>query len=100
MFQVDVCGLISPEILDKYLIFSIAVLRGTVNDATTFPPSSKVHGSYHWSFERLLSAALVPMTAAAFVTTGSNYPVLDGLLGLSLVMHSHFGVSPEPSIVF
>ncbi|TFK24432.1 mitochondrial inner membrane protein [Coprinopsis marcescibilis] len=67
------------------------VYQGTVNDATTFPPASRVHGSYHWSFERLLSAALVPMTAAAFVTTGSNYPVLDGLLGLSLVMHSHFG---------
>jgi succinate dehydrogenase (ubiquinone) membrane anchor subunit len=32
------------------------------------------------------------MTAAAFVTSGSSYPVLDGLLGLSLVMHSHIGV--------
>lgn len=31
------------------------------------------------------------MTAAAFVTSGSSYPVFDGLLGLSLVMHSHIG---------
>jgi len=31
------------------------------------------------------------MTAAAFITSGSNYPILDGLLGLSLVVHSHLG---------
>ena len=69
-----------------------AILKGTVNDPTTFPPPSKTHGSYHWAFERLLSAALLPMTAAAFATSGTAYPVLDGLLGISLVMHSHIGV--------
>lgn len=63
-----------------------------MNDPTTFPPPSRSHGSYHWSFERLLSAGLVPLTAAAFFTTGSNYPVIDGLLGVTLVMHSHIGV--------
>ncbi|PPR05484.1 hypothetical protein CVT26_009051 [Gymnopilus dilepis] len=67
------------------------VLQGTVNDPTTFPPPSRIHGSYHWAFERLLAAGLVPLTAAAFVTTGSNYPILDGVLGVSLVMHSHIG---------
>ncbi|OJA10410.1 hypothetical protein AZE42_03555, partial [Rhizopogon vesiculosus] len=67
------------------------IYSGTVNDPTTFPPPSKTHGSYHWAFERLLAASLVPMTTAAFVTTGSSYPVLDGLLGISLVMHSHIG---------
>ncbi|KAI0942244.1 hypothetical protein AcW1_002922 [Taiwanofungus camphoratus] len=67
------------------------IYRGSVNDPTTFPPPSKTHGSYHWAFERLLSAGLVPLTAAAFVTSGSNYPMLDGILGVSLVMHSHIG---------
>lgn len=71
---------------------SIAIYKGTVNDPTTFPPPNRSHGSYHWAFERLLSAALVPMTAAAFVTSGTNYPILDGLLGISLVVHSHIGV--------
>jgi hypothetical protein len=71
---------------------SLAVLKGTVNDPTTFPPSSRSHGSHHWAFERLLSASLVPLTAAAFVTSGSNYPVLDGLFAVGLVMHSHVGV--------
>ncbi|KAF9482863.1 hypothetical protein BDN70DRAFT_874450 [Pholiota conissans] len=67
------------------------ILKGTVNDPTTFPPSSRAHGSHHWAFERLLSAALVPLTAAAFATSGSSYPILDGILGVSLVMHSHIG---------
>ncbi|KIK95834.1 hypothetical protein PAXRUDRAFT_139808 [Paxillus rubicundulus Ve08.2h10] len=67
------------------------IYKGTVNDPTTFPPPSRTHGSYHWAFERLLSASLVPMTAAAFVASGTAYPILDGLLGISLVMHSHIG---------
>ncbi|KAI5118925.1 hypothetical protein M0805_003749 [Coniferiporia weirii] len=67
------------------------ILKGTVNDPTTFPPPSRAHGSYHWAFERLLAASLVPITAAAVVTTGSQYPFIDALLGLSLIMHSHIG---------
>ena len=69
-----------------------AIYRGTVNDPTPFPPPSKSHGSYHWAFERILSAGLVPLTVASFVTSGTNYPIIDGLLGVSLVMHSHIGV--------
>jgi hypothetical protein len=68
-------------------------VRDTVNDALPFPAPNKSHGSYHWAFERLLSAALVPATVAAFVVSPSAYPILDGILGVSLVMHSHIGVS-------
>ncbi|KZV72533.1 mitochondrial inner membrane protein [Peniophora sp. CONT] len=67
------------------------IYKGTVNDPTSFPPPSKSHGSYHWAFERFLAAGLVPLTAAAFVTSGSTAPLLDGILGVSLVMHSHIG---------
>jgi len=65
-------------------------VKGTVNDATTFPPPSKAHGSYHWTFERLLSASLVPLVGATAVT--STHPILDGILTVSLVMHSHMGL--------
>lgn len=68
-----------------------AILRGSVNDPTPYPTPSKSHGSYHWSFERLLAASLIPLTASAAVVSGSAYPVVDGLLGLSLVVHSHIG---------
>jgi len=67
------------------------ILKGTVNDPTTFPPPSPIHGAYHWAFERILAASLVPMTAAAFVSSGSSHAILDGLLGVTLVMHSHIG---------
>ncbi|KAF8656460.1 hypothetical protein AX16_002545 [Volvariella volvacea WC 439] len=67
------------------------IYKGTANDPTTFPPPSRIHGSYHWAFERVLSAGLVPLTVAAFATSGTNYPVLDGILGMSLIMHSHIG---------
>jgi succinate dehydrogenase (ubiquinone) membrane anchor subunit len=63
-----------------------------VNEPTTFPPANKSHGSHHWTFERLLAAGLVPLTGAAFVTSGSFTPLLDGLLGISLIVHSHIGV--------
>ena len=76
-----------------------AIYRGTVNDPTPFPPPSKSHGSYHWAFERILSAGLVPLTVASFVTSGTNYPIIDGLLGVSLVMHSHIGVRIFASFV-
>ena len=65
--------------------------RGTVNDGLPFPAPSRAHGSHHWAFERLLSASLVPLTVAAYATSASPYPVLDGVLGVSLVMHSHIG---------
>ena len=78
----------------KILITLTAIYIGTVNDPVEFPPPSRVHGSYHWAFERILSAGLVPLTVASFVTSGTNYPILDGLLGVSLIMHSHIGVRP------
>ncbi|KAF8516227.1 CybS-domain-containing protein [Gautieria morchelliformis] len=68
------------------------ILQGTVNDPTSFPPPSKMDGSHHWAYERLLSASLIPLTGAAFVTGGTAYPVLDGLLGIALVVHSHLGL--------
>ncbi|KAK9898802.1 hypothetical protein P389DRAFT_141214 [Cystobasidium minutum MCA 4210] len=68
---------------------STAFIKGTVNDATTFPPPNKVHGSYHWTFERLLSASLIPIVASTAVTSAN--PILDGILCVSLVLHSHLG---------
>ena len=76
-----------------------AIYKGTVNDPTTYPTPSKTHGSYHWAFERLLSAGLVPLTVAAFITSSSSFPLLDGILGVSLVMHSHIGVRPALAIL-
>ncbi|OLL22454.1 Oligosaccharide translocation protein rft1 [Neolecta irregularis DAH-3] len=66
------------------------IIQGTVNDATPIPPPNKAHGSYHWTFERLISVALVPLIAAPFAA-GSVYPVVDAILASTLVIHSHSG---------
>lgn len=58
-----------------------------MNDPTTFPPPNKAHGQYHWTFERLLSAALVPLVGATAVS--SVNPVLDGVLCTAIVAHTH-----------
>ncbi|GAA5861655.1 hypothetical protein JCM3774_002659 [Rhodotorula dairenensis] len=64
-------------------------VEGTVNDPTTFPTPNKAHGQYHWTFERLLSAALVPLVGATAVSSAN--PVLDGILCTAIVAHTHMG---------
>ncbi|GAB7349727.1 hypothetical protein MBLNU459_g0463t1 [Dothideomycetes sp. NU459] len=66
------------------------VIKGTVNDAALTPDPSALHGSYHWSFERLMSAALVPLTIAPFAA-GSLNPVMDAVLCATILIHSHIG---------
>ncbi|KAK6074074.1 CybS protein [Seiridium cupressi] len=66
------------------------VIKGTVNDPAPVPPTSPSHGSYHWTFDRLLAAGLVPLTVAPFAA-GSVNPLLDATLCSALLIHSHTG---------
>ncbi|KAF3481201.1 succinate dehydrogenase membrane anchor subunit [Arthroderma uncinatum] len=66
------------------------VVEGTTNDAAPIPPTSPVHGSYHWTFERVVAASLIPLTIAPFAS-GSVSPVLDAVLCGTIVIHSHIG---------
>ena len=54
------------------------------------PETSPSHGSYHWSFERLIAVGLVPLTVAPFAA-GSMNPTLDAVLCGTLLLHSHMG---------
>jgi len=65
-------------------------VKGTLNDPAPVPHSSPSHGSYHWTFERLISAGLVPLTIAPFVG-GSLNPLLDGIFVAAILAHSHIG---------
>ncbi|KJA20659.1 hypothetical protein HYPSUDRAFT_141967, partial [Hypholoma sublateritium FD-334 SS-4] len=60
----------------------------------------RMNGLHFWTFEHMLSAGFVPLTGPAFATPGSrklahcpadggNYPIVDGALGVSPVLHSH-----------
>ncbi|RPB05678.1 CybS-domain-containing protein [Choiromyces venosus 120613-1] len=66
------------------------VIQGTINDAAEVPDPNAAHGSYHWSFERLISVALIPLTVAPFAA-GSINPVTDAILGATIIIHSHIG---------
>ncbi len=54
------------------------------------PSPSPSHGSYHWTFDRLIAAGLVPLTVAPFAA-GSLNPTMDAVLCAALLVHSHVG---------
>lgn len=60
------------------------------NDAARVPPPSPSHGSYHWTFERLIAVGLIPLTVAPFVS-GSLNPATDAILCAAILIHSHIG---------
>ncbi|KAI1363890.1 mitochondrial succinate dehydrogenase cytochrome b560 subunit D [Xylaria arbuscula] len=66
------------------------VIRGTVNDPVPVPDPSPTHGSYHWTFERVVACGLIPLTVAPFAA-GSLNPVMDATLCAFLLIHSHAG---------
>ncbi|KAF1988641.1 succinate dehydrogenase-ubiquinone-cytochrome b small subunit, mitochondrial precursor [Aulographum hederae CBS 113979] len=66
------------------------VVKGTANDPVPVPSPHPTHGSYHWTFERLIAGGLVPLTIAPFVA-GSLNPVMDATLCSLLIVHSHIG---------
>ncbi|THC97790.1 hypothetical protein EYZ11_002706 [Aspergillus tanneri] len=66
------------------------VIHGSTNDAAPIPKPHPSEGSYHWTFERLVSAGLIPLTFAPFIG-GSLNPVMDAVLCSLIVVHSHIG---------
>lgn len=77
------------------------VIQGGVNDPAPVPKPDPLHGSYHWTFERLLSVGLVPLTMVPFAS-GSLSPTLDAVLIFGIIVHSHLGfqyVSLNPGLV-
>ncbi|KAH9863856.1 hypothetical protein J1614_009788 [Plenodomus biglobosus] len=65
-------------------------IEGTTNDPVPVPNPDYAHGSYHWTFERIVSAGLIPLTLAPFAA-GSLNPITDSILCALLVVHSHIG---------
>lgn len=67
-----------------------AYIKGTVNDPAEYPKPNAAHGSYHWAFERVIAASLIPLFAAATVKHGAC-GMLDASLSVALLLHSHMG---------
>ena len=68
---------------------TIAIYKGTVNDPTTFHPR-KGRTSLTTGPSSVFSSWASPrLDAVAFVTSRSLSPVLDGMLYIGFVVHSH-----------
>ena len=55
----------------------------------TEKPVDKMHGSYHWQLERILSVAVLPLCVIPLVTGPSK--TVDFLLGFLMPLHCHLG---------
>lgn len=78
----------------------------SANDPAPTPQPSPTHGSYHWAFERyydvfrcgqpsnkfdrLIAAALIPLTVAPFAA-GTLNPAMDAIFCATIIIHSHIG---------
>jgi succinate dehydrogenase (ubiquinone) membrane anchor subunit len=66
------------------------VLEGGINEPTPVPSPHPSHGSYHWTFERILAVGLIPLTVTPFAA-GSLNPTTDAILCAAILIHSHMG---------
>ncbi|QLL31911.1 hypothetical protein HG536_0C00780 [Torulaspora globosa] len=66
-------------------------VEGTPNDAYVPPAVDKMHGSYHWDFERALAVAMVPLAVTQLASGGSAPQVADAVLASVLLGHVYIG---------
>ncbi|RUP42925.1 hypothetical protein BC936DRAFT_137882 [Jimgerdemannia flammicorona] len=71
-------------------VASIQATKPSQTEAVRIHPTKRTEGSLHWDFERAVSLALVPLTAAQFIQGAS--PVTDFALGVVLPLHIHIGM--------
>ncbi|KAH3684854.1 hypothetical protein WICPIJ_004157 [Wickerhamomyces pijperi] len=63
---------------------------GGPNDAAVGNPYDALHGSYHWSYERAVAVALIPLAVTPFVA-GVDLPVFDAVFSALLLIHAQAG---------
>lgn len=69
---------------------------GTPNDSFKPPEPDHFHGSYHWDYERITAASLLPLTTIPLyitLTGGAVPPLLDAALGAVLLLHVQQGIT-------
>lgn len=63
---------------------------GTVNDATPQAEIDYFHGSYHWTYERIIAVSMIPLAVTPFISN-VDYPILDAVLATTILVHGHIG---------
>ncbi|EDO16414.1 hypothetical protein Kpol_1030p24 [Vanderwaltozyma polyspora DSM 70294] len=68
-------------------------VTGDVNESFKPPESNMFHGSYHWSYERVTAATVLPLTSYAIyaaATGGELHPLVDGALATSALFYLQY----------
>lgn len=65
-------------------------IMGTVNDAVPIRDPDHFHGSFHWSYERIVAISMVPLAVTPFVVA-TPYPLVDALFSTLILVHAHAG---------
>ncbi|KAH3665580.1 hypothetical protein OGAPHI_003767 [Ogataea philodendri] len=63
---------------------------GTVNDAYVPPAPNEYHGSYHWTYEKIVTLGMAPLVMAPFVA-GVQHPLADAVMGTLMLWHCKAG---------
>jgi succinate dehydrogenase hydrophobic anchor subunit len=63
---------------------------GDVNDPVPTIDPDHYHGSYHWTYERLVAITMVPLSITPFVSS-TPYPILDAILSTLILVHANAG---------
>ncbi|CAI5759814.1 unnamed protein product [Candida verbasci] len=63
---------------------------GTVNDAYIAPDPDQFHGNFHWTYERAVTVAMIPLVMTPFIA-GVEYPIIDSICSTLLLFHCNAG---------
>ncbi|CCE62397.1 hypothetical protein TPHA_0C02440 [Tetrapisispora phaffii CBS 4417] len=55
-------------------------VKGNVNEAYVPPKIDKVHGSYHWGFEKIISMSVLPLVTLPLISGGAPLSVTTDVL--------------------
>ncbi|KAI5958744.1 uncharacterized protein KGF55_005743 [Candida pseudojiufengensis] len=62
----------------------------TVNEAYKPPSPSAYEGSNHWTYERVVTIAMIPLVMTPFIA-GVEHPIVDATFSTLLLFHCHAG---------
>ncbi|ODV85845.1 hypothetical protein CANARDRAFT_27927 [[Candida] arabinofermentans NRRL YB-2248] len=86
---------VAPSLLSRSLFIKTIPqppgnIIDTVNEAYVAPPPHKLHGSVHWTSERLVTVLMAPLMITPMIA-GTTYPLADGIMGTLLMYHCYAG---------
>ncbi|EDO16868.1 hypothetical protein Kpol_1024p21 [Vanderwaltozyma polyspora DSM 70294] len=64
-------------------------VRGDVNEAYVPPKADKMHGSYHWDFERIVAVSIIPLVTIPTLGLSSMplHSTIDAVLCVTAMSH-------------